>query len=87
MEKDWFVVAKTKAMDVFDTDTYCENVPYNITADDTVSDNIGLAWAHVEGTTLNALIITEKDLQEVDFIVDNDFIDNEFSDEDYSGNV
>ena len=53
-DKDWFVVVKTKARDVFDagsgplcsdddTYTYCENVPYNITADNAVSDNIGLA--------------------------------------------
>ena len=53
-DKDWFVVVKTKARDVFDvgsgplcsdddTYTYCENVPYNITANNAVFDNIGLA--------------------------------------------
>ena len=54
-DKDWFVVVKTKARDVFDAgsghfsaqdddgDTYCKNVPYNIISDNVASDNIGLA--------------------------------------------
>ena len=53
-DKDWFVVVKTKARDVFDTgsgplckdddgDTYCKNGPYNIISDNAGSDNIGLA--------------------------------------------
>ena len=69
-----------------DTYTYCENVPYNITADNAVFDNIGLVWANVEGTTIDAMIIAEKDLQERDFIDDNDFIDDKVNDEDYSDN-
>ena len=95
-DKDWFIVVKTKARDVFDvgsgplcgdddTNTYCKNVPYNITTDNAVS-NIGLVRANVEGTTLDAMIIVEKDLQEGDFIDDNDFIDDEVNDEDYSDN-
>ena len=96
-DKDWFVIVKTKARDMFDasnsplygdddTYTYCENVPYNITADNAVFDNIGLVWANVEGTTIDAMIIAEKDLQERDFIDDNDFIDDKVNDEDYSDN-
>ena len=54
-DKDWFVVVKTKASDVFDAgsghfsaqdddgDTYCKNVPYNIISDNVAFDNIGLA--------------------------------------------
>ena len=91
-DKDWFVIVKTKARDMFnasnsplygddDTYTYCENVSYNINADNVVFDNIGLTWVDVEGTTLNASIIDEKDLQEGDFVDDNDFIDDEFSNE------
>ena len=96
-DKDWFVVFKTKARDVFDagnghlcgdddTDTYCQNVPYYITADNEVSNNIGLIQANVKGTTLDAMIIAKKYLQEGDFIDDNDFIDDEVSNEDYSDN-
>ena len=91
-ENDWYKVVKTKVRDVFDVgsghlcgkddmDTYCENVSYNINADNVVFDNIGLTWVDVEGTTLNASIIDEKDLQEGDFVDDNDFIDDEFSNE------
>ena len=94
-DKDWFVVVKTKARDVFDAgsgpmcddddgDTYCENVPYNITVDNVVFDNIGLARADVQGTTIDTMFIAENDKQEGDFIDDNDFIDEEVSDEDYS---
>ena len=96
-DKDWFVIVKTKARDMFDasnsplygvddTDTYCENVPYNITTDNAVFDNIGLVRANVERTTIDAMIIAEKDLQEGDFIDDNDFIDDKVNDEDYSDN-
>ena len=67
--KDWMVVVKTKAKDVFDVgtgvssdddiDNFCENVPYNIIIDnvDVVNDN--LAWTHrdVEGTIYETLFI------------------------------
>ena len=96
-DKDWFIGVKTKARDEFDvgsgplcgdddTNSYCENVPYNIITDNAVFDNIGLVWANVEGTTIDAMIIAEKDLQEGDFIDDNDFIDDKVNDEDYSDN-
>ena len=49
--KDWYVVIKTKVRNVFDADIgpkddiyrFCENVLYNITSNDIVSDNLG--WA------------------------------------------
>ena len=55
--KDWYVVVKTKTKDVFDVgtnpqcdnddvDTFCENIPYNISTNnvrDDVNDNLG--WA------------------------------------------
>ena len=47
-----------------------------VNANNMVSDNIGLAQADVEGTAFNASIIVKKDLQEGDFIDDNDFIDD-----------
>ena len=96
-DKDWCVVVKTKARDVFNTgsgplggdddgDTYCENVPYNITANNVVSGNIGLARVDVQGTTIDTMLIAENDKKEGDFIDDNDFIDDEVSDADYSDN-
>ena len=51
-----------------------------------VSNNIGLARVDVQGTTIDAMLITKNDKQEVDFIDDNDFIDDKVSDEDYSDN-
>ena len=94
-DKDWFVVVNTKARDVFnagsgplceddDGDTYCENVPYNIIIDNAASDNIGLARPNVQGTTIDVIVIGEKEKQDGDFIDDNDFIDDEVSDEEYS---
>ena len=96
-DKDWFVVVKTKAKDVFDTgsgplcedddgDTYCEIVPYNIIGDNEASDNIGLARLDVQGTTIDAMVIKENEKQDGDFIDDNDFINDEVSDEEYSDN-
>ena len=37
-----FDASNSPLYDVDDTDTYCENVPYNITTDNAVFDNIGL---------------------------------------------
>ena len=51
-----------------------------------VSNNIGLARVDVQGTTIDAMLITKNDKQEVDFIDDNNFIDDKVSDEDYSNN-
>uniref|UniRef100_A0A2N9IH12 CRIB domain-containing protein n=1 Tax=Fagus sylvatica TaxID=28930 RepID=A0A2N9IH12_FAGSY len=60
--KDWVVAVKTKARDIFDagigvlcddeddeSNTYCENVPYNVIVDDTHGDvNDHLDWARPE---------------------------------------
>ena len=47
-----------------------------VNANNMVSDNIGLAQADVEGIAFNASIIVKKDLQEGDFVDDNDCIDD-----------
>ncbi|XP_075665463.1 uncharacterized protein LOC142635141 [Castanea sativa] len=98
-DKDWFVVVKTKARDVFDAgsgplcedddgDTYCENVPYNIIGDNAASDNIGLARPDVQGITIDAMVIKENEKAvNGDFIDDNDFIDDDYdNNEEYSDN-
>ena len=67
--KDWVVAVKTKARDIFDagigvlcddeddeSNTYCENVPYNVIVDDTHGDaNDHLDWARpgLEGIIVN----------------------------------
>ena len=67
--KDWVVAIKTKARDIFDagigvlyddeddeSNTFCENVPYNIIVDDTHGDtNDHLDWARpsLEGIIVN----------------------------------
>ena len=55
--KDWYVVIKTKTKDVFDVgtspqcdnddvDTFCENIPYNISTNNVCDDvNDILGWA------------------------------------------
>ena len=91
--KNWYVVVKTKVKDVFDTgigpqhdedDIYrfCENVPYNITSNDVVSDNLGQAQDDVEGMTIDASIIVERDLYEIDNLDYYEFIDDESNNED-----
>ena len=67
--KDWVVVVKTKARDIFDagisvlcddeddeSNTYCENVPYNIIVDDThgdANDHLDSARPSLEGIIVN----------------------------------
>ena len=90
--KDWYVVVKTKARDVFDTsigpqrdedDTqFSKNVPYNISTNEVVSDKLGRARDDVEGMTIDAFIIAERDLHEMDNLDDCDFINNESNNED-----
>lgn len=92
-QKDWYVVVKTKARDVFDAgvgpqrdedDTYSfsENVPYNVSSNEVVSDNLGWARDDVEGMTIDASIIAQRDLHEVDNLDDCEFIDDESNNED-----
>ena len=91
--KDWYVIVKTKVRDVFDVgigphcdedDTYgfYENIPYSVTSNDASREN--LRWGHddVEGMTIDASIIGEKDLNEMDNLDDCEFIDDESNDND-----
>ena len=91
--KDWYVVVKTKARDMFDAsigpqrdedDTYSfsENVSYNIGTNEVVNDKLGRARDDVEGMTIDASIITERDLHEMDNLDDCEFINDESNNED-----
>ena len=90
--KNQYVVVKTKVRDVFDAsigpqsdedDTYSfsESVPYNISTNQVVSDNLGQAWDDVEGMTIDVSIIFEGDLHKVNNLDDCKFIDDESDDE------
>ena len=91
--KDWYVVVKTKARDVFDAgigpqrdedDTYSfsKNVLYNISTNEVLSDNLGWARDDVEGMTIDASIIAKRDCHEVNNLDDYEFIDDESNTED-----
>ena len=91
--KDWYVVVKTKVRDVFDAgigpqrdenDTYSfsENVPYNISTNEVVSNNLGWAQDDIEGMTIDASIIAERDLHVVNNLDNCEFIDDEFDNKD-----
>ena len=71
-QKDWYVVVKTKARDVFnasigpqreedDVYSFFENVSYNISTNEVVSDNLHWARDDLEGMTIDASIITGRD--------------------------
>ncbi|XP_065619438.1 uncharacterized protein LOC136063250 [Quercus suber] len=92
-QKNWYVVVKTKARDVFnagigpqcdedDTYSFSENVPYNISTNEVVSENLGWIRDDVEGMTIDASIIAGRDLHEVHNLGDYEFIDDEFDNED-----
>ena len=91
--KDWYVVVKTKARDVFDADIgphcdeddtfgFYENVPYSVTNNDAGKENLRQDCDDVEGMTIDASIIGERDLHEMDNLDDCEFIDNESNDND-----
>ena len=91
--KDWCVIVKTKARDVFDAgigpncdedDTYgfYENIPYSVTSNDTGRENLRWGRDDVEGMTIDASIIGERDLNEMDNLDDCEFIDDESNDND-----
>ena len=91
--KDWYVVVKTKVRDVFDAgigsqrdedDTYSfsKNVPYNISTNEVVSNNLGWARDDIEGMTIDASIIAERDLHVVNNLDNCEFIDDEFDNKD-----
>ena len=75
--KDCYVVVKTKARNVFDVgigphcdedDTYefYENIPYSVTSNDVGRENLRWDCDDVEGMTIDASIIGERDLHEMD---------------------
>ena len=89
--KDWYAVVKTKARDVFDAGvgpqreeddiySFSENVPYNISSNEVVSDNLRWARDDLEGMTIDASIIAERDLHGVNN--EDEFIDDESDNED-----
>ena len=72
-QKDWYVVVKTKARDVFDdVYSFSENVPYNISTNEVVSDNLRWARDDLEGMTIDASIIAERDIHGVNNEDDNE---------------
>ena len=93
MHKDWYVIVKTKVRNVFgvsigphcdedDTYGFFENISYSVTSNDASRENI--YWDHddVEGMTIDASIIGERDLNEMDNLDDCEFIDDESNDND-----
>ena len=69
--KDWYVIVKTKARDVFDTgigphcdedDTYgfYENIPYSVTSNDAGRKNLRWGRDDVEGMTIDASILKKQ---------------------------
>ncbi|XP_030936242.1 uncharacterized protein LOC115968027 [Quercus lobata] len=89
--KDWYAVVKTKARDMFDAgvgpqreedDTYSfsENVLYNISTNEVVSDHRRWARDDLKGMTIDASIIAERDLHGVNN--EDEFIDDESDNED-----
>ena len=92
-QKDWYVVVKTKARDVFDADigpqreendvySFSEYVPYNISINEVVSDNLRWARDDLQGMTIDASIIAERDHHGVNNLDDCEFIDDESDNED-----
>ena len=71
--KDWYVVVKTKARDVFDigsgphcdeddTDEFLENISYSLISTDVGRDDLRWGQDDVEGMTIDASIIGPRDL-------------------------
>ena len=65
-----------------DTYSFSENVSYNISTNEVVSDNLGWAQDDVKGITIDASIIAKRDLHEMDNLDDCEFIDDESNNED-----
>ena len=64
------------------THSFSKNVPYNISTNEVVSDKLGRARNDVEGMTIDASIIAERDLHEMDNLDDCEFINDESNNED-----
>ena len=93
MHKDWYVIVKTKARDVFDvgigphcdedeTDEFLENISYFLTSTNVDRDDLRWGGDDVEGMTIDASIIGPRDLHEMDNLDQCEFIDDESNDED-----
>ena len=65
-----------------DTNEFYENIPYSLTSNDVGRDNLRWGQDDVEGMTIDASIIGERDLHEMDNLDDCEFIDDESNDED-----
>ena len=63
-----------------DTYEFYENIPYSVTSNDASREN--LRWGHddVEGMTIDASIIGERDFHEMAVGDDDEFIDDESND-------
>ena len=90
--KHWYIVVKTKVRDVFDAGigpqheendvySFSENVPYNISTNEVVSDNLRWARDDLDGMTIDASIIAERDHHGVNNLDDCEFIDDESNNE------
>nr|POE60727.1 hypothetical protein CFP56_55642 [Quercus suber] len=64
------------------THSFSENVLYNISTNEVVSDNLDWARDDVEGMTIDAFIIAESDLHEVNNLDNCEFIDDKSDNED-----
>nr|POF03181.1 hypothetical protein CFP56_62641 [Quercus suber] len=65
-----------------DTYEFYENIPYNVPSNDAGRENLRWGRDDVEGMTIDASIIGERDLHEMDNLDDCEFIDDESTDED-----
>ena len=64
-----------------DVYSFSENVPYNISTNEVVADNLRWARDDLDGMTIDASIITERDRQNVNKEDDCEFIDDESDNE------
>ena len=65
-----------------DVYSFSENVSYNISTNEVVSDNLRWAQDDLEGMTIDASIIAERDRHGVDNLDDCELIDDESDNED-----
>ena len=65
-----------------DTYGFYENIPYSVTSNDAGRENLRWGRDNVEGMTIDASIIGERDLNEMDNLDDFEFIDDESNDND-----
>ena len=65
-----------------DTDEFLENISYSLTSTDVGRDDLRWGRDDVEGMTIDASIIGQRDLHEMDNLNVCEFIDDESNDED-----